>query len=594
MLSLSVRAASCIDAAPPSSDWGHSGLLRDPRADTQSGFIAVMRDYTFSCEGTVSQWRVQWRLQGHRLSSSRTRKDKECQIFFNFHVLRPTSTCGIASIGNNSMTVEVASLTGSVQESTVFNVSKADRISVEAGDVVGIAVMLEGCSQGSRYELSIMESTNESALSEVYYRRQQLGVDPTVDSEYICDVSDERSNSRDSDMSTGRSRSSQSTRRGTTEPTGGMSSHRKTTRPGIPRPGIPRPGTPQSGTPQPDTPRPDTSQPDTPRPDTPRPSTPQPGTPHPEGDTDEGEDRSSTPRPSTRPEGDTDEGEDRRRTRYSSRYRNGSADEREERGRTRYSSRYSSHSRSRDPYTPHLEGDTHGREDRNETDIEHDGDTGEIESERTKAKKNRRVRSRDDREDTRHTRHTTGRNTDEREDTDRSHTRSKTPKTRRTKTKTKTTKSQTREDEEYQLYFGAPLIDAIIGKKYVQFPIKLYEAIDKNWYGCSTTLPLPCNCIYTLSPSLHTYRERCDNCSIRYAEHNKFRSGEQKRGTTGIERIGNRTLHDSHICGRCCGESSSHHSCHHGNSMCVLPLAATERWVSARHYIHTLCVTVYR
>ena len=177
MLSLSVRAAaaSCIDAAPPSSDWEHRGLPRDPRADTESGFIAVMRDYTLGCEGTVSQWKVQWKVQW-QLHAHLLTPEEECQIFFNFHVLRPTSTCGIASIGNNSMTVEVASLTGSVQES-VFNVSKADRISVKAGDVVGIAVMLEGCSRYSGYKLSIMESANESALSEVYYKEQEPGYD---------------------------------------------------------------------------------------------------------------------------------------------------------------------------------------------------------------------------------------------------------------------------------------------------------------------------------------------------------------------------------------------------------------------------------
>ena len=176
--------ASCINTVPSNEpEWEHSRRLGELKSDWRSGFIAVMSDYTFSCEGIVTQWRVRWQI--NRLIQRRS-----CEICFYFHVLRPNTVqgyCGVTSIGKNQMiVVDQTSLLGygsSIRE-TIFNVSETNGTRVKAGDIMGLAVTFKQSVGCIGQTVSIIEPINTTNLSAVYYRRQQFGSGSIADTEF--------------------------------------------------------------------------------------------------------------------------------------------------------------------------------------------------------------------------------------------------------------------------------------------------------------------------------------------------------------------------------------------------------------------------
>ena len=107
-------------------------LVRDSK-ERSCGDDAVMPDYTFSCEGEVKQWIVQWYLVVSELSDS-------CEIVLDFNVLRPTGSCSVTSIGKNPIAVMTGVVREDINVISTFNISASERIQVREGDMVGLAV----------------------------------------------------------------------------------------------------------------------------------------------------------------------------------------------------------------------------------------------------------------------------------------------------------------------------------------------------------------------------------------------------------------------------------------------------------------------
>lgn len=125
---------ACVDNAPAyrSNDWINGENERSLRV--RGCALLVMTNYTFSCEGVVKQWIVEWDALAlySNLGS--------CKIVFDFHVLRPTGSCRLTSIGKNRVVVETGIVVKDTTYTSIFNISDSERISVRSGDVVGLAV----------------------------------------------------------------------------------------------------------------------------------------------------------------------------------------------------------------------------------------------------------------------------------------------------------------------------------------------------------------------------------------------------------------------------------------------------------------------
>ena len=168
--------SSCTESAP-SFNGSTSGTQHQLLANTTHGFTAVLRNYTFNCEGTLAQWNIRWEFSYLA----------ECEIVFDFHVLRPNRTdgeCVFVSVGLNRMTVQRdRDNLNQSRRGITFNVSKNDQIRVKPGDIVGLDVYFNRsvqCRRHRRARMAIMESTDKNEYSSVYYRRWRLSSEPTT------------------------------------------------------------------------------------------------------------------------------------------------------------------------------------------------------------------------------------------------------------------------------------------------------------------------------------------------------------------------------------------------------------------------------
>ena len=133
-------ASFCIDTVPSLSDRGigkdYSGL----QADTRRGFVAIMSNYTFGCDGIVTQWMVRWTFTHYQ----------KCEIIVDFYILRPTSVdgyCYLRFVGKNRLIVQADERYIPEEEMIVFNVSESDGVEVVSGDIVGLSVFFNKSPQ---------------------------------------------------------------------------------------------------------------------------------------------------------------------------------------------------------------------------------------------------------------------------------------------------------------------------------------------------------------------------------------------------------------------------------------------------------------
>lgn len=184
---------SCVENVPPYNKWSHSEE-ECLEAQRRRGIFAVMTNYTFSCEGEIKQWIIQWKFS-QIFSSSRDSK-----IIFDFHVMRANSPCSVISIGKNRMVAQMAQNRNLV---SIFNVTDSERIRVREGDMIGLAVNLD------RYysilaSVIIAEHSDAYSLptNEVHYVEERFDPDSIADVEFelYCsrenNDSSERTNSR--------------------------------------------------------------------------------------------------------------------------------------------------------------------------------------------------------------------------------------------------------------------------------------------------------------------------------------------------------------------------------------------------------------
>ena len=188
--------ATCVDKVPASNEWIRSeklGPLRLRREDGGiDGLLAVMPNYTFSCEGEVMQWVVQWNLRDPFSSG-------KCEFIFDFHVLRPTGSCNVTSIGKNRMVVETYRIPRPRNFISIFNISESDRIRVREGDMVGLAVTYNQKDENScsyrRVTIAEQNDTYSPLTNEVHYIRESF--DPDYITEFELECSREHSDNDD-------------------------------------------------------------------------------------------------------------------------------------------------------------------------------------------------------------------------------------------------------------------------------------------------------------------------------------------------------------------------------------------------------------
>ena len=180
--------AACVDNAPATNEWIRSknlGLLRLRREDGAiDDLLAVMPNYTFSCEGVVIQWIVQWHLRDPFSSG-------KCEFFFDFHVLRPTGSCSVTSIGKNRMVVETYRIPQPRNFISTLNIlSDSERIKVRKGDMVGLAVTYNQTYENScsfrRLTIIEQNDTYSPLTNEVLYIRESFDPDSNTEFELKC------------------------------------------------------------------------------------------------------------------------------------------------------------------------------------------------------------------------------------------------------------------------------------------------------------------------------------------------------------------------------------------------------------------------
>ena len=175
--------AACVDNVPESNEWMQSENLGSLQVDGDDGLLAVMPNYTFSCEGAVKQWIVQWDLVLFRPSES-------CEILFDFHVLRPTGSCSVTSIGKNRIAVKTGVVTEDIKFISIFNISDSERIQVREGDMVGLAVTYNRTDENNCFfrRLTIAEQDDTYSLltNEVHSTRESFDPDSITELELEC------------------------------------------------------------------------------------------------------------------------------------------------------------------------------------------------------------------------------------------------------------------------------------------------------------------------------------------------------------------------------------------------------------------------
>ena len=128
---------SCLRNAPPVDQWDGERLLRlrvSADDDEINMLTAVMSDYEFYCNGTITQWRLQWHL--------RSFQSEQCTVTFTFYTLRPVAgvDCTLTPMGSTTVTEE---LYFDTYTESIFNVSIEDRMTVSAGDIVGLRAQFD-------------------------------------------------------------------------------------------------------------------------------------------------------------------------------------------------------------------------------------------------------------------------------------------------------------------------------------------------------------------------------------------------------------------------------------------------------------------
>lgn len=121
---------------------------------------AILDDYAFTCSGVISQWSIEW--EANNLN------EEQCSITFSFYVVRQTNRdeCRFDSLRRNTLTV-TATDTG-IQES-VLDVLSENRLTVQAGDTVGITVEL---SQNCHHRTEVFIVGLDTARADVFYNEE--------------------------------------------------------------------------------------------------------------------------------------------------------------------------------------------------------------------------------------------------------------------------------------------------------------------------------------------------------------------------------------------------------------------------------------
>ena len=179
--------AGCVENVPASNEWIQSETLGSLQVRGDYGLLAVMPNYTFSCEGVVIQWIVQWDLEQWIVRWYLLELSDSCEIVFDFHVLRPTGSCSVTSIGKNRIVVETNQLSNFI---SIFNISDSERIQVREGDMVGLAVTYNQTYENScsfrRLIIAEQDDTSSLLTNEVHYIRESFDPDSITEFELEC------------------------------------------------------------------------------------------------------------------------------------------------------------------------------------------------------------------------------------------------------------------------------------------------------------------------------------------------------------------------------------------------------------------------
>lgn len=177
--------------APPVDQWD-TNRLNDLQIEADSDEInaltAVMRDYEFSCNGTIRQWKFQWHISNSNLHGA-------CTITFTFYTLRPqqvnSDSCILTPVGRNSINVRPDGDSSEMMEN-VSNISVEERITVQAGDIVGVRVQLDRDCDDVRLHLAGRRSTSNTVYYETFDESEESALPNIFNNIDICRSSYDR------------------------------------------------------------------------------------------------------------------------------------------------------------------------------------------------------------------------------------------------------------------------------------------------------------------------------------------------------------------------------------------------------------------
>ena len=122
--------------------------------------VLVMRNFTFNCAGTISQWSLSWSMK-YRYS-----RPSSTKVHFFFYVLRPDprNRSRISTVGKNNKMLNIesnSSLSSILSQNRDIDIPTDERITVQDGDFVALVVQVLGSCDRKNYIFLNGQSRNE-------------------------------------------------------------------------------------------------------------------------------------------------------------------------------------------------------------------------------------------------------------------------------------------------------------------------------------------------------------------------------------------------------------------------------------------------
>lgn len=121
------------------SDWTSGDEIGDYRIrgrEDEDTILLIMKDFLFTCQGNITQWRLQWHYRDG-LSG--------CKIHFHFYVMRQSEDCSNVIITGENHFTEMINQNGDSTILTVervFSVLPEHQLQVQEEDFIGVVVQL--------------------------------------------------------------------------------------------------------------------------------------------------------------------------------------------------------------------------------------------------------------------------------------------------------------------------------------------------------------------------------------------------------------------------------------------------------------------